>query len=340
MPGTAQALASAAAPHRCAQCATELSERALACPACGRLRHGAELTRLAAAAEAAERDGALADAHAHWEAMLALLPPAARQHEVARRRMEALGERMVRESAAGAPSAPGRGNSAAGVGVGALGVALLAAVKLGLAGVTKGGALLPLLASVGLFVPSLGWALAAGLIGSIYLHELGHVFALRRYGLPASAPMFVPGLGAFVRGQVRPPTAAIDARIGLAGPLWGAATALGVLAAAAATDSATLRAVAQLGAVINLLNLLPAWQLDGARAFRALDRGQRWLAVTALGALALLTHNGVLIVLAAAAGWRAWGRVDEPTSGDRALLARWLLCVAVLTLLARIPTGG
>jgi Zn-dependent protease len=331
--------APAAATRRCADCATELSERSLACPACSRLVHGDELRRLAAAAEAAEREGALTDAHAHWVTVATLLPPTSRQFDVARGRMEAISQRMVAEAGRGTATQRQPGNVTAGLGAGALGVALLTALKFGVAGVTKSGPLLALLASVGIFVPSLGWGLAAGLVASIYLHELGHIFAFRRFGLPASAPMFVPGLGAFVRGQVRPPTAAIDGRIGLAGPIWGTVAALGFLAAGMLTESDTMCGVAQLGAVINLLNLLPAWQLDGVSVFRALHRGQRWLAVAALSLLAVVAHNGVLVVLAAGAAYRAWSRVEEPAGGDRSLLAQWLLCVVLLAVLTRLPSG-
>lgn len=63
---------------------------------------------------------------------------------------------------------------------------------------------------------------------------------------------------------------------------------------------------------------------------RALDRRQRWLAVPALTGLARLTHSGVLVVLAAACGHRAWARRQEPASGDGTVLAQWLTGAAAL----------
>ncbi len=44
-----------------------------------------------------------------------------------------------------------------------------------------------------------GWKFALGLVVSIYVHEMGHVAALRGYGTKANAPMFIPGLGALIR---------------------------------------------------------------------------------------------------------------------------------------------
>ena len=61
---------------------------------------------------------------------------------------------------------------------------------------------------------------------SIYVHEMGHVAMLRRLGINAGAPLFIPGVGALVmlKQHVTDPVA--DARIGLAGPVWGLGAAL------------------------------------------------------------------------------------------------------------------
>jgi Zn-dependent protease len=102
---------------------------------------------------------------------------------------------------------------------------LVANAKLLLIGLTK----LPTLFSMLLysrFGSSGGAAFGVGLVACIYVHEVGHVAALRRYGIAASAPMFVPGLGAFVRLKQYPSDAHEDARTGLAGPLWGLGASL------------------------------------------------------------------------------------------------------------------
>src|SRR5512133_3951693 len=111
-------------------------------------------------------------------------------------------------------------------------------------------------------------------MASLYLHELGHVVALRRAGIPASPPMFIPGFGAYVRMHQAPADGHTDARVGLAGPLVGLAVAALCYALAAATGSSLLLAVAHAGAILNLFNLVPLWSLDGSRGFSPLTRGQ------------------------------------------------------------------
>ena len=80
--------------------------------------------------------------------------------------------------------------------------------------------------SLGVYWTAWGWQFALGIILSIYVHEMGHVFALHRYGFKAAAPMFVPGVGALVRLQQPVTNTREDADIGLAGPIYGLGAAL------------------------------------------------------------------------------------------------------------------
>src|SRR5580698_3975928 len=59
-------------------------------------------------------------------------------------------------------------------------------------------ALLSVLAFFGVYWAAYGWRFAAGLVAGIYIHEMGHVWMIRRYGMRATMPMFIPGFGAFV----------------------------------------------------------------------------------------------------------------------------------------------
>ena len=78
-------------------------------------------------------------------------------------------------------------------------------------------------------------------------------------------------------------------------------------------------ALAQFGAFINLLNLIPIWQLDGGRVFRTLNRPQRWLAVTALATAWALTEDGMLLILMLVGVARTL--FDKPS--DRPDRGRW-----------------
>src|SRR5262249_45574345 len=156
---------------------------------------------------------------------------------------------------------------------------------------TKISTLATMLLSLGVYWTAWGWKFALGVVVSIYIHEIGHVSALQRLGIRASAPMFVPGFGAFVRLEQHPTSEAQDAQVGLAGPLWGLGATLLASAAFLASGAGALAAIAQWSARINLFNLLPIWQLDGSRGFRALSRAQRWVVLAVIGVLWLLTRE-------------------------------------------------
>ena len=66
-----------------------------------------------------------------------------------------------------------------------------------------------------------GWEFAAGFVVLLFLHEMGHVIALRREGIKASAPMFIPFLGAAIFAKSLGDNALAEARVGLAGPILG-----------------------------------------------------------------------------------------------------------------------
>lgn len=348
----------------CAECGTQIAAALLACPACGRLVHGAELKQLAAEAEAAERGQETTRALESWRRMLDLLPAQSRQHARVLAKVQALSATVTAgqpgAAAAGArPKPAGSGKSKAAAGLGTIGV-LLAKFKWGilllltkgkalLVGLTQAKTFLSMAIAVGVYTSFYGWKFALGLILSIYVHEMGHVVALRRYGIPASAPMFIPGFGALVRLKQNPATVAEDARTGLAGPIWGAGAAIAALALGAALHNHLLFAIAGFGAWINLFNLLPVWQLDGGRGFAALSRGQRAVVAAALWALALWHHDALLFILAIAGTFRASGK-NAPLVGDRPVLATYLalaLGLTVLTMVAgtrpdnlRLPSHG
>ena len=336
----------------CVACGTEVAPSLLSCPLCRALVHAEELKSLAREAEAAEAERP-AEALALWRQALGLLPPGSKQLQVIAGRIEALGPRVESgPQAAGGPERP-RWLSAAwkgGGGLVALGLLawklkavllfLLTKAKLLLLGLTKLGTLSSMLLSLGVYWTAFGWKFALGLVGSIYVHEMGHVAALRRFGIPASAPMFIPGIGAMVRLKQHPASPREDARVGLAGPIWGLGAAVAAYGVFRLTGWPSWAAIARVGAWINLFNLLPIWQLDGGRAFHALSRGQRVAAAAALAAMWVVTKEGLLILLLLTAGFRAFG-AQSVEKGDRVALAQYVLLVVALSAmcLLEVPDG-
>lgn len=302
----------------------------LACPGCRRLVHLDELKATGARAEAAEREARFGEAIGSWRDALRLLPPDSPQARQIGERIESL---LARPEIARDPSLGRRavGDSRW------KGVAGLGLIGLLIAGLTK----LPMLAGIagmfGVLWSAFGWALAAGLIVSLYVHELGHVVAMWRRGIPLSAPMFIPGLGAYVRMGERPATAVEDNRIGLAGPIAGMIAALGAWFIGLALDKPIFLAIAGLGALINILNLIPAWSLDGARAFSSLTRLQRFAVTAAFGlALGLSGQKILIIPLIVAAAFSVGGRpADKP---DTLGLVNFIALIAVLSAIAALTS--
>ena len=351
-------LASSTTPSYCPSCGAELSPRLLSCPSCRRLIHAEELKALAQEAEAAEQVGDPSAALAAWRQAATLLPLSTRQYQVITGRIAELGRQIDVDphtaqatGSSPAPNSPDAGSAQAehgwskGKATGVAGTLALAAwkfkfltflvlgkAKLLLLGLTKASTFLSMFAMVGVYWTAFGFWFALGLVLSIYVHEMGHVAALTRYGYPASAPLFIPGLGAVIRLKQGFSDPRQDARVGLAGPLWGLGAALACAAVFAITHEKIWAALAQFGGLINLFNLMPIWQLDGGRAFRSLSRPQRWLAATAIATVWAITNDGIafLLMLIAAARALADKPADRP---DRGALVLYIGLVASLSLL-------
>lgn len=323
-------MAEAAAGARCAACNQELPPSLLACAGCGALVHAARLKTLAAAATDAEARGDRSAALAAWRDALALLPPSTKQFEAIAEKVRALSAEV------GAPAkSSARGWRSPLSAAGALAVSLLAKGKLLLAGLTKAATLWSMVLAFGVYWTAFGWKFAVGLVATIYVHEMGHVMALSRYGIAATAPMFIPGFGALVRLKQHPMTVDEDAAVGLAGPIWGSAAAVFCYVVALATGWPSWFAIARTAAWINLFNLLPIWQLDGGRAFNALSKPGRLLAACAPLAAWLLASDGLLLLVAIAAFARAFGP-RAPQRTNRTIFITYVALIGALTALVTV----
>jgi len=322
----------------CAGCASELPPAVLACPACGALVHAARLRELAQSAETLTGAGDLHAARDAWQQALVLLPPASGQSKQIGGRIGEL-ERRIADTTGGAspertseePRSWWKSGLAGGAALASL---LLGKLKFLALGLMKAKTLFSMLAFFGVYWTAYGWPLAAGLALSIYIHEMGHVSMLRRLGVAADAPLFIPGIGALVLLKQHIDDPVVDARIGLAGPLWGLGAGLAAFAVFLITRIPIWGAIAELTGFINLFNLIPIWQLDGSRGFHALSRGQR-LAVVGVVLLALVaTGQGLLIVLGLVAAFRAFQQ-QAASAGDARTLATFVVLVGALSWLAR-----
>jgi Zn-dependent protease len=193
-----------------------------------------------------------------------------------------------------------------------------------------------MLVSIGAYALIWGWKFAVGFVALLFVHELGHVLELRRQGVPATAPLFIPFLGAVVGMKQMPEDAWREARVALAGPILGTLGAGAVWLAAEVIDSQLLLAIAFVGFFLNLFNLLPIVPLDGGRAMAAVHPALWGVGLVGLVGLLVVAPNPILLlilVLGALDLWRRWRERHEPGSADYYRVAPWQRAVAGVTYL-------
>ncbi len=174
---------------------------------------------------------------------------------------------------------------------------------------------LKLLTTVGTMVVSIaayslvfGIPFAVGFVALLLLHETGHVIQLRREGVKASAPMFIPFLGAVISAKSMGKDAAAEARVGLAGPVLGTLASLVPLGLWLATGGEFWRALAYIGFFLNLFNLLPVVPLDGGRAMAALSPAIWLVGLAGLLALTVFYPSPLLFLILILGGLESWRR--------------------------------
>jgi Zn-dependent protease len=153
-----------------------------------------------------------------------------------------------------------------------------------------------------------GLPFAIGFVLLIFVHELGHVIELRRQGVPASAPLFIPFLGAVIGMKELPDDAWKEARVALAGPILGSVGAAACWIAAEALDSELLMGLAFVGFFLNLFNLIPIVPLDGGRAAAALHPAIWFLGLLLMVGLVVLNPNPLLLIIVVLGGLDLWNR--------------------------------
>jgi Zn-dependent protease len=148
---------------------------------------------------------------------------------------------------------------------------------------------------------------------------MGHVIQRRREGIEASAPMFIPFLGAAIWAKSMGRNALAEARVGLAGPVLGSLAAAALIPIADATGNDFFKALAFTGFFLNLFNLLPVVPLDGGRAMAALSPWMWFVGFGALVVLAFAFPNPIILVILLFGGletWRRWQARNSPEAQE------------------------
>jgi Zn-dependent protease len=291
----------------CHSCGTELAPALLSCPSCHALVHSERLKELAGEADTAERSGDFAAAIEKWRIALELLPPDSTQVATINAKVRDLSRRLNPSKA-----------------------------EVLIRGLGQRTTFTSALVSLGFYYFLFkDLPLSIGIIVCIYIHEMGHVFALQQLGIPASPPVFIPGLGAFVALKESPATPHDDAVVGLAGPVWGLGAGLVAYGAYLATHNIAFGQIAQFTGFMNLFNLAPVWQLDGSRGIHALSRVERWVMVVVIGIAFALTRERLLLLVGLITIVRAFDK-NAPTTRDVSTLGTFIILVAALSWLSSI----
>ena len=189
--------------------------------------------------------------------------------------------------------------------------------------------------SLGLYSLAFGPWTAVGLVAMLFVHEMGHVVEIRRQGMHATAPIFVPFLGAAIFQRSHPTTAVKQAQIGIAGPIGGTIGATVAFLLYLSTGQQVLLLTALIGFGLNLFNMIPVWQLDGSWILAPVSK---WVYVGGyvLAVLAILWLHSFFLIIIAVLGLSSlvqrFRQADSPYYASVPSRARWALGSAWLGL--------
>jgi len=295
--------------------------------------HATRLEALAASAKSHEQRQELIAARSDWQAVLELLPADSSQAAWVRGRLAEL-------PAASAGAAKGEPPAwARKLGPFAPLALLLLKGKFFLS-LLKIPFLLSFASFAALYWGLYGAKFGVGLAVLVLVHELGHFIEVRRRGLAAHLPLFIPGFGAYVRWSAAGVTPETRALVSLAGPLAGAVGAAACALLWLQTQNRLWLGLASFSAFINLMNLIPVWRLDGGQAAGAINQGGRIGIAVAAVVLAAYLSQPLLLLVAGGAAYRAFAKEPAVEMPHHGLTAYFVGLLAVLGYLCTLAPLG
>jgi len=172
-------------------------------------------------------------------------------------------------------------------------VLFFSAAKFGKVAVSIGSMLL----TIWVYATIYGLPFAAGFVGMILVHEMGHYVAAKQRGLDVGLPAFIPFVGAWINLRQQPHDSETEAYIAYAGPFVGTLAAFAAYFWARQNGSDLWMAVAYSGFMINLFNLIPMSPLDGGRITQVLSPRIWFLGAPMLVALFFYIPSPMLILI-------------------------------------------
>lgn len=161
-------------------------------------------------------------------------------------------------------------NNKKGIGAGLLAFLALFSGKLKFlvvfAKLIKFNTLISMFISVGVYAVAYGWKFAVGFVYLMFMHEMGHLVAMKKQGLPVKPAIFIPFVGAVI--GVDPKlirNAKVESYIAFGGPILGTIGFLPFAVLYWFTHEPLWGVLMFVGAFLNFFNLAPVSPLDGGR---------------------------------------------------------------------------
>jgi len=296
--------------RNCRRCGHELVLGATACDQCHALVYQEQLARLSEEARKAEAKGDLRQSRDLWQQGLPLLPAGSKQAEWIRDHTKQL-ELAAQRAEIAQQTPPAENKWARKLGPLAP-IAILLAKGKSLLVLLKLNFVLSLFAFMAVYWGLYGARFGIGFAVLILIHEMGHFIDIKRRGLPADMPIFLPGLGAFVKWRAMGVSLKTRAEVSLAGPFAGWIASVACALIWWRTGNSLWAALARAGAWLNVMNLIPVWVLDGGQAVLALNKAGRLVILSVSLVLGIWLREPAFYFVAAGAGWRLFTR-DEPS---------------------------
>lgn len=295
----------------CPKCSQQLAAGALVCEKCRALVYANELQHASELAKSAEAKQQYREAQDYWHSALRLLPENSRQAAWIRDHLAELDRTNSAWEDMGRADEGRRDAFRASI----------------VAFVFSFAAFVAFESFYG------GLAFGIGFSVLILLHEFGHFVDVHRRGMKADLPIFLPGIGAFVRFRSLAISREVRAGVSLAGPFAGFLSAAACAVIWYVTGNRYWASLAQSGAWLNLVNLTPVWVLDGGQAASALSKAQRALLLVVALMLWAITKEKIFFVVVAGAAYRIFAKDLPPQPSTKMtlyFLATMILLAAVM----------
>ncbi|EIT86958.1 peptidase M50 [Fictibacillus macauensis ZFHKF-1] len=171
--------------------------------------------------------------------------------------------------------------------------------------------LISMFVTVGAYALVYGWKFAVVLVYLLFIHEMGHLVAMKYKKIPASPAIFIPFLGAAISMKKPPKNARDEAFIAYGGPLFGLLSFLPAVYLYHVNGDPFWGMVIFIGAFLNLFNLFPISPLDGGRIVGLLSPKLWLLGLAGLLAYVVISPSPILILILLFGFFNWWERFRE-----------------------------